>query len=100
MQRYVAKLLWQFRFIQIKYRRPDVWTAMADKMESEMDAVKQAVYHDLDEKELSMPFRVSQLSGKTLPFGSFTERKIFQVIQGATGIAPIALTLLGPKPIV
>ena len=43
MQRYVAKLLWQFRFIQIKYRRPDVWTAMADKTESELDAVEQAV---------------------------------------------------------
>ena len=70
---------------------------MADKTESKLDAVEQAVYHDVDENELSMLLRVSQRSGKTLPIGSFTERKISQVVQGATGIAPIALTLLGPK---
>ena len=86
-------MLWQFRYIQIKYRRPDIWTAMADKTESELDAVKQAVYHDIDNNELSMLLRVSQLSGKTLPIGSFTERKISQMIYGATGVAPIALTL-------
>ena len=72
---------------------------MADKTESELDAVQQAVYHDLDENELSMLFRVSQLSGKNIPIGSFTERKISQVVQEATGIAPIALTLLGPKEV-
>ena len=99
MQRYVSKLLWQFRFIQIKYRRPDVWTAMADKTESELDTVEQAVYHDVDENKLSMLFRVSQLSGKTLPIGSFTKRKISQVIHVAMGIVPIALTLLGPKEV-
>ena len=98
MQRYVSKLLRQFRFIQIKHR-PDVWTAMADKKESELDAVEQAIYHDIDENELSMLFRVSQLSGKTLPIGSFTKRKISQVIHRATGITPIALTLLGPKEV-
>ena len=82
MQRYVSKLLWQFR--------PDVvWTAMADKTESELDAVKQAVYHDVDENELSMLFRVSQLGGKTLLIRSFTERKISQMVQGATGIVPV-----------
>ena len=43
--------------------------------------------------------RVSQRSGKTLPISSFTERKISQVVQGATGIALIALTLLGPKEV-
>ena len=95
----MSKLLRQFRFIQIKYRRPDVWTRMADKTESELDAVKQAVYHDVDENELSMLFRVSQLSGKTLPIGSFTERKISQMIHRATGITPVALTLLGPKEV-
>ena len=99
MQRYIAKLLRQFRFIQIKYRRPDVWTAMADKTESELDTVKQAVYHDVDDNELSMLLRVSQLSGKSLPIGSFTERKISQVVQGTTGVAPIALTLLGPSKV-
>ena len=95
----MSKLLRQFRFIQIKYNRPDIWTAMADKIESELDAVKQAVYHDVDENKLSMLLRVSQRSGKTLPIGSFTERKISQVVQRATGIAPIALTLLGPKEV-
>ena len=99
MQRYMSKLLRQFRFIQIKYRRPDIWTAMADKTESELDTVEQAVYHDIDENELSMLFRVSQLSGKTLLIGSFIERKISQGIQGATGIMPIALTLLGLKEV-
>ena len=99
MQRYMSKLLRQFRFIQIKYRRPDIWTAMADKTESELDTVQQAVYHDIDENELSMLFRVSQLSGKTLPIGSFIERKISQGIQGAMGIMPIALTLLGSKEV-
>ena len=72
---------------------------MADKTESEIDTVEQAVYYDVDENELSMPFRVSQLSAKTLLIGSFTERKISQVIHGAMGIAPIALTLLGPKEV-
>ena len=72
---------------------------MADKTESELDAVKQAVYHDIDENKLSVLLRVSQLSGKNLPIGSFTERKISQVVQGATGVAPIALTLLGPREV-
>ena len=66
---------------------------MAEKTESELGTVKQAVYHDVDENELLMFFRVSQLSGKNLPIGSFTKRNISQVVQGATGIAPIALTL-------
>ena len=72
---------------------------MADKTESELDAIKQAVYHDVDENELSMLFRVSQLSGKTLPIGSFTERKISQIIHRATGITPVAFTLFGPKEV-
>ena len=72
---------------------------MADKTESELDTVEQAVYHDVDDNELSMHLRVNQRSGKTLLIGSFTERKISQVVQGATGIVPIALTLLGPKEV-
>ena len=72
---------------------------MADKTESELDAVKQAVYHDVDENELSMLFRVSQLGGKTLPIGSFTKRKISQMVQGVTGVVPVALTLLGSKEV-
>ena len=46
-----------------------------------------------------MLLRVNQLSGKTLPIGSFTERKNSQMIHGATGVAPMALTLLGPKEV-
>ena len=42
-----------------------------------------------------MLLRVHQNNGRALPIGSFTERKISQVVQGATGIAPFALTLLG-----
>ena len=72
---------------------------MADKTESELDTVEQAVYHDVDENKLSMLLRVSQLSGKNLPIGSFTERKISQMVQRATGVAPIALTLLGPREV-
>ena len=72
---------------------------MADKTESELDAVEQAVYHDIDDNELSMLLRVNQLSGKTLPIGNFTNRKISQMIHGAAGVAPVALTLLGPKEV-
>ena len=72
---------------------------MADKTESELNAVEQAVYHDVDDNELSMLLRVHQNNGRALPIGSFTERKISEVVQGVTGIAPIALTLLGPKEV-
>ena len=72
---------------------------MADKTESKLDAVEQAVYHDIDDNELSMLFGVSQLSGKSLLVGSFTKRKISQVVQGATGISPIALTLFSPSEV-
>ena len=72
---------------------------MADKTESELHTVEQAVYHDVDKNQLSMLLRVSQLSGKNLPIGSFTERKISQMVQRVTGVAPIALTLLSPKEV-
>ena len=68
---------------------------MADRTESELDAVEQAVYHDVDKNKLLMLLRVHQNNGRALPIGSFTERKISQVVQGATGIAPFVLTLLG-----
>ena len=72
---------------------------MADRTESELDAVEQVVYHDVDENELSMLLRVHQNNGRALPIGSFTERKISQVVQGATGVTPVALTLLGPNEV-
>ena len=72
---------------------------MADKTESELDTVEQAVYHDVDDNELSMLLRVHQNNGRALPLGSFTERKISQVIHGATSVAPTALTLLGPDEV-
>ena len=81
----MSKLLRQFRFIQIKYSRPDIWTAMADKTESELDVVEQAVYHDVDENELSMLLRVIQRSGKTLPIGSFTKKKFPKWSKGPLG---------------
>ena len=37
---------------------------MADKTESELNTVEQAVYHDIDDNELSMLLKVNQLSGK------------------------------------
>ena len=71
---------------------------MADKTESKLDAIKQAVYHDINDNELSMLLRINQSSGKTLLIGSFTERKILQMIHGAMGVAPVALTLvMAPK---
>ena len=72
---------------------------MADKTESELDVVEQAVYHDVEDNKLSMLLKVHQNSGRSLPIGSFTERKISQVVQGATGVAPSALTLLGPSEV-
>ena len=72
---------------------------MANRTESELDAVEQAVYHDVEENELSMLLRVHQNNGRALPIGSFTERKISQVVQGATGVTPVALTLLGPNKV-
>ena len=76
-----------------------MWGLMADKTESELDTVEQAVYHDVDDNELSMLLRVHQNNGRALPLGSFTERKISQVVHGATGVAPTALTLLGPDEV-
>ena len=46
-----------------------------------------------------MSFRINQKSGKTLLIGSFIKRKISQVVQGATRVAPIAMTRLVPKEV-
>ena len=58
---------------------------MADRTESELDAVEQAVYHDIDDNDLSVLMRVYQNNGRALPIGSFTERKISEVVQGLLG---------------
>ena len=72
---------------------------MADRTESELDTVERVVYHDVDDNELSMLLRVHQNNGRAIPIGSFTERKISEVVQGVTGVALTALTLLGPKEV-
>ena len=72
---------------------------MSERTESKIDAIKDAVYHDVDNNELSMLLRVKQTSGRVLPAGSFTERAIAQLIQRTTGVQPISLTLLGPKEV-
>ena len=99
MQRLVKTLLRQFELTQIKYRRPDVWAKMAERTESEIDAIEGAVYHDVENNELSMLLRVNQTSGRVLPAGSFTERAVAQLVQRTTGVNPISLTLLGPKEV-
>ena len=72
---------------------------MANRTESELDAVEQAVYHDIDDNDLLVLMRVYQNNGRALPIGSFTERKISEVVQGTTGVIPTTLTLLGPKEV-
>ena len=96
MQRFVKILLWQFELIQIKYRQPDIWAKMA---ESEIDAIKDTVYHDVKNNELSMLLRVNQTGGSLLPAGSFTERAVSQLVQRTTGVHPTSLTLLGLKEV-
>ena len=92
-------LLWQFELIQIKYPRPDIWAKMAERTESEIDTIKDAVYHDVENNELLMLLRVNQTSGRVLPPGSFTERAVAQLVQRTTGIHPTSLTLLGLKEV-
>ena len=92
-------LLHQFELIQLKYRRPDIWTKMAERTESEIDAIEDAVYHDVDNNELSMLLLVKQTSGRVLPVGSFTERAIAQLVQRTTGVQSTSLTLLGLKEV-
>ena len=92
-------LLRQFELTQIKYRRPDIWTKMAERTESEIDTIEDAVYHDVENNELSMLLRVKQTSGRVLPAGNFTERAIAQLVQRTTGVHPTSLTLLGPKEV-
>ena len=72
---------------------------MAERTESKINAIEDAVYHDVDNNKLLMLLRVKQTSGRVLPAGSFTERAIAQLIQRTTGVQPISLTLLGPKEV-
>ena len=72
---------------------------MAERTESEIDAIKDAVYHDVENNELSMLLRVKQTSSKVVPVGSFTERAVAQLVQRTTGVHPTSLTLLGPKEV-
>ena len=72
---------------------------MAERTEFEIDAIKDTVYHDLENNELSMLLRVNQTGGRVLPVGSFTERAVTQLVQRTTGVHPTSLTLLGPKEV-
>ena len=72
---------------------------MAERTESEKDAIEEAIYHDIDNNELLMLLRVKQTSGRVLPVGSFTERAIAQLVQRTTGVHPTSLTLLRPKEV-
>ena len=99
MQHFVKTLLRQFELIQIKYRRPDIWAKMVERTESEIDAIKDAIYHDMENNELSMLLKVNQTGGRVLPAGSFTERAVTQLVQRTTGVHPTSLTLLGPKEV-
>ena len=72
---------------------------MAERMESEIDAIEDAVYHDVENNELLMLLRVKQTSGRVLPAGSFTERAVVQLVQRTTRVHPTSLTLLAPKEV-
>ena len=99
MQHLVKTLLRQFELTQIKYRRPDVWVKMAERTESEIDAIEDAIYHDIQNNELSMLLRVNQTGGRVLPVESFTERAVAKLVQRTTGVHPTSFTLLGPKEV-
>ena len=99
MQRFVKTLLQQFELIQIKYRRPNIWAKMAERTESEIDAIEDTIYHDVENNKLSMLLRVNQTGGRVLPAGSFTERAVAQLVQRTTGVHPTSLTLLGLKEV-
>ena len=96
MQRLVKTLLQQFKLTQIWYGRPDIWVRMA---ESEIDTIKDAIYHDVENNELLMLWWVNQTSGRVLPARSFTERAVAQLVQRTTEVHPTSLTLLGPKEV-
>ena len=72
---------------------------MAEQTESEIDAIEDVVYHDVENNELSMLLLVKQMGGRVLPAGSFTERAIAQLVQKTTGVHPTSLTLLGPREV-
>ena len=66
MQHFVKTLLQQFELIQIKYQRPDIWAKMAVRTESEIDAIEDAIYHDVENNELLMLLKVNQTGGRVL----------------------------------
>ena len=72
---------------------------MAESTESEIDAIKDTIYHDVENNELSMLLRVNQTGGRLLPVGSFNERAVAQLVQRTNGVHPTSLTLLGPKEV-
>ena len=72
---------------------------MAERTESEIDAIEDTVYHDMENNELSMLLRVNQTGSRVLCAGSFTERAVTQLVQRTTGVHPTSLTLLGPKEV-
>ena len=72
---------------------------MVERTESEIDAIEDAIYHDMENNELSMLLKVNQTGGRVLPAGSFTERAVAQLVQRTTGIHPTSLTLSGPKEV-
>ena len=72
---------------------------MAERTESEIDAIGDTVYHDVENNELSMLLRVNQTGGRVLPTGNFTERAVAKLVQRTTGVHPTSLTLLGLKEV-
>ena len=72
---------------------------MAEQMESEIDSIKDTIYHDAENNKLLMLLRLKQTSGRVLPVGSFTENAVAQLVQRTTGLHPTSLTLLGPKEV-
>ena len=67
---------------------------MAKRTESEIDAIKDAIYHNVENNELLMLLRVNQTGGRVLPAGSFTERAVTQLVRRTTGVHPTSLTLI------
>ena len=95
----VVQQLWRCYWLtQLKYKM------MAEGTESSLllqtpdtDAEKDTdVFHDTECPEISMLLKVVQVTGKSLPVGSFTEGQIMREFVKRTGKEPINITLLGP----
>ena len=72
-----------------------MWAKMVERTESEIDAIEDTVYHDVENNELSMLLRVNQTGGRVLPAGSFTERAVAQLVQRTTRVHPPPLLFWG-----